>query len=1304
MKWLRYCAVMLSFIMFSPVSHAGQDPIGWSVSGGLPAQTIPNLVYPGVTYTFINNMPFQMVTPLYINKKASPASQFTFIDGCSGLRLMPGATCTVSFTFSFNTTGPKSVQLEEDYGRNVVPLPILTSNTVSGPNPTVTGTVTIPLPATMPAGATAPFQFTYKNTNNGTVVNVTSFPVTINPNPGGTGTVTVLPGNDTCALLPFNQLTPGQSCTVTGTFTAGIVGTYTLHHHITYFPGSTGITSLSTTTNAAQQVTGAVTTPLPNPMGAGEQQPFKFTFTNNGTSPIIIPPLSTATSSVGGTTSGISDLCSGTILAANGGTCTVSGTFNSQLPGNYSVTTVLTLPGGSTVTVTTTSTGSVRVTGAPTTPLPPAMGAGETRHIVFTFTNNGTGTIYGVAVPTHTDVGGTFVPDAAIAGHCGFTSTIAAGGSCIYSGDFTSGGPGSYSVTAGFNYAGGTNVAQTTTSSTGTVLVVGSVTQPLPNPMGTGETDHIAFKFTNMGTGTITGVTAPSHTEVGGTFTPDPVVAGQCGFTSTIAAGGSCIYSGNFTSGAGPGPFSVTAGFNYAGGTNVAQVTTSSATGSVLVVGTATQPLPDPMGAGERQPFTFTFTNTGSGIANGPESLTVITTGGTLNGVVTDNCTAAFPLAPGDSCTVTGQFDSGAICTTTGCYKVQASLHYAGGTAIVSTSSKGPEILVKAEGTPPAFFPALPASIGTGEEYTVAITYVNTGTGTALNVSSPAFFQLVGGICTSVTLAANCPLSFPADFAPGDRCTAICNNFEATSPGTVSVSSKINTDGGATPIVTTSASATVKVVADVPIPLPAASSTTTTYPITFRFTNTGARAVDGASTTPPFTVSPGPQTQLTLPSYSAGCTAVVNSGQACLASVTFQPAAPGSYTVFATYTYDGGVLIPSTTTTATFARKLTINNYCGTDVWFSFNGAPARKGCSDKNPCAQGSTCNKDADGGKGICYFTNPLPAKGGLHLGPMTELKPTTTSILVPDMDAKNTTIWSGSIAGRTGCSGKSCETADCDSSGGDKSCPPGNSFKLPATLAELTLMRSVEDKYSIQAGNGINLSMSMGPTNPDKTTPAYNSSKPYYCATPGSADASRIFNACSWMLKPPAYPNASSAVDYVWVKPGTGGACSTNACPGSEVCGLSFGDGKFAKVCGKQIGYWTANQACLLNAVDASSYFDCKSAMTQPAGEVLQDLNACTNASPQGANSQACTKAGNKEKAAMVQWIKSACPSVSAFAGDTVNSSFTCKTDEPESKVKTNNANMKMNVTDYTISFCPEMAPGSQFRNLRGAASRP
>ena len=253
------------------------------------------------------------------------------------------------------------------------------------------------------------------------------------------------------------------------------------------------------------------------------------------------------------------------------------------------------------------------------------------------------------------------------------------------------------------------------------------------------------------------------------------------------------------------------------------------------------------------------------------------------------------------------------------------------------------------------------------------------------------------------------------------------------------------------------------------------------------------------------------------------------------------------YLFNAFWMYDGGTVSqPQVTSTNTFARKLTINNYCNTDIWFAFNGAISRKGCSDKNPCAKDSICNKTADAGKGLCYFTDPLTTKGGLRLGAMTALKPTTTSVLVADKDTKDGVIWSGNIAGRTGCTGSACDTADCNSNGGDKACPPGNNFSLPTTQVALTLMHSAEDKYSIQAGNGINLSVSVGPTDPSKTTPAYNANQPYYCATPGSADASKIFSACSWKLTPPAYPNASSAVDYVWVKPGIGGADSPGERP--------------------------------------------------------------------------------------------------------------------------------------------------------------
>jgi len=1218
MKWLRYCVAMLSFILFSPASHAGQDPIGWSVTGVIPAQSVANLLYPTpVVYTFINNMPFPMVTPLYIKIEASPAAEFPMLppgpggDNCSGKLLTAAGTspatntCTVTIGFAPASIGTKTLQVFEEYGRNVVPLPKLTSNTTSGPNPLLTATVTIPLPASMAAGSSAPFQFTYQNNNNGTVQNVVSptTNITINPNPGGSGSLSAL---STTCTAPTN-LAPGASCVVKGTFTAGIQGNYTVNDFVS-FTGSSGATvtaSLSTSTNVP--IAGAVTTPLPNSMGAGEQQPVLFTFTNGSTQ--AITPSSVTFSPTGGTAAlatPTSDTCSGQSIPA-GGSCTVSIIFSTLTPQAYSVFATLTYPGGSVNT--------------PVTPSTPQVSA---------------------------------------------------------------------------------------------VHVTGMVTNALPTTMNNGDVSHIVFTYTNPDNGLIYGVTAPSHVDVGGTFVPDTPAAGTCGQSSTIPAFGTCTYSGNFT--AGPlGPYSVTATFNYAGGSNVVPVTTSAVSPSFI--GSVTQALPSPtMGAGEQQPFAFSFLNT-TGAPITPTSLNITTTGGTE--VQTNNCN--LPVAGGASCTVTGTFSSGVPNATAGSYSVTAVLNFPGGSTVpVTTSSSGPMLLVQGMITNgfPAYSP--PSTMGTGEQHSVTFTYMNTGTGTAYFVTDPkgntslmpsTNGSCVGGVtgtCVAGTLAA------------GSSCTVICN-FEAFQPvdsSTVTslISSTFTYAGGTTTLLATSAPTSRNVVAGALVPFPTATKNTLSYPFTITFTNTGTSPVLGGTTNPVLTISPGPQTVLTNPTNtpatsptpSANCSAgSLPAGQSCSVSGTYTPTvASTTFTFNAFWSYDGGTVSqPQVTSTNTFARKFTIKNYCSKDVWFSFNGAPVRKGCSDKHPCDKGSVCNKEADGGKGVCYWANPIPSKGGLHLGPMTELNPTSVEVLVPDLDKKNATIWSGSIAGRTGCKGSNCETADCNSNGGDKACPPGNPFTLPATTAEFTLNRTTEDKYSIQASHGVNLSLSIGPTNPDKTTPAYNGNNPYYCATPGSADASRIFKSCSWMLKPPAYPNASSAVNYVWVAPGKGGVCSANACPGNEVCGLSFSGGKFAKVCGIQKGYWTASQACLLHAVDASAYFDCKTAMTQqPAGEALQALNACTNGTAQtpADQAQACAGAGNKEMAAMVQWIKSACPSASVFNGDTANS-FACKTNEPETKENAK-SETKMNVTEYTIAFCPEMAPGSPFRNIRGTTSNP
>ena len=378
----------------------------------------------------------------------------------------------------------------------------------------------------MIAGSSAPFQFTYTNNNNGSIANVSSptANITLNPNPGG-GTLTGL--SSTCSA-PVT-LAPSQSCVVNGTFTLGIQGNYTVNDFASYTgsSGGTSTTTLSTSTNIP--IAGAVTTPLPNSMGAGEEQPVLFTFTNGSTQSIT--PSSVTFSPVGGTAALASpsgDGCTGVAIPA-GGSCTVSIIFSSLTPQPYSVFATLTYPGGSVNTLTTPSTPQssvVKVTAAVTTPLPAMMLPGDTAHIVFTFTNGGTGTIYDVTTPTNAVTNGVFVADTPSAGSCGFTSTIVSLGTCTYSGTFTAGPapvfPNNYSVTAKFNYAGGMNLilANSTTTSVPPTFV-GVVSTPLPTNMGAGEQQPFGFTFTNTSAGNATPISVVV-TSTGGVTAPPP--------------------------------------------------------------------------------------------------------------------------------------------------------------------------------------------------------------------------------------------------------------------------------------------------------------------------------------------------------------------------------------------------------------------------------------------------------------------------------------------------------------------------------------------------------------------------------------------------------------------------------------------------------------------------------------------------------------------------------------------------------------------------------------------------------------
>ena len=309
---------------------------------------------------------------------------------------------------------------------------------------------------------------------------------------------------------------------------------------------------------------------------------------------------------------------------------------------------------------------------------------------------------------------------------------------------------------------------------------------------------------------------------------------------------------------------------------------------------------------------------------------------------------------------------------------------------------------------------------------------------------------------------------------------------------------------------------------------------------------------------------------------------------------------------------------------------------------------------------------------------------------LGPANSPKPNDGDYLITPGGSKTLTIPTGVwpsvvIAGRTGCEGGSCKTADCG--GGTGGCTHG--FAQPATQAEFTMNSNGVDTYDVEVINGINLPISVTPD------VAANASNPYFCGAPGAPTPSPGLGACSWTFTPPS-------VEYFWVTSG-GKACAANTdCESGTICGLSFNAGQqqlLQKTCGTQLGFWTANQICGVQR-NYGAPFDCSGQLSTPQdGRTWWDLYACTfpkSCYSGGAASDCCgctdwdtlgisvppsterCKNINSNWAPKVQdtltWIKKACPTVYTYPFDDPSSTYTCNSGGGQ-----NNAN-------YTITFCP------------------
>lgn len=516
--------------------------------------------------------------------------------------------------------------------------------------------------------------------------------------------------------------------------------------------------------------------------------------------------------------------------------------------------------------------------------------------------------------------------------------------------------------------------------------------------------------------------------------------------------------------------------------------------------------------------------------------------------------------------------------------------------------------------------------------------------------------------------------------------------------------------------------------------LPSAIRSNSTYVLTFTFSNIGTTPLTGVSYAPKANNTAGfTQTSAT----NCGTTLPVG-GPSCVITGTFTTSA-STGAVSVGYTGTAGTFTASPTTSAVInnntgvgTRTFIFENKCSQPVYFAMNGGGLGiSGCTSNADCDAKTgipgafACGTTANAGAGGCFWKDPAPTSGSFLLPAtngtatvyLTEYVYTYTPPAIPSNPNPGpvTAVWSGNVAGRTGCTSGtpgSCATAYCGSATtpANGNCAPGVGFQVPATLAEMTLQPS-GDSYDLSVINGLNLTMSMAP-NSGTTSPT----NPYTCGTAGStanqgSGSGGILGACAWNLG-----TTVPSVNYVWVanQSGSPTACSSNAtCTAIDAtyaCGLSLSSvqaNSASTYCGTWLGYWTADQVCGTNTSYDKAPYSCTS--SADGGAQFTQMYACAG-SPSvynnscysnGATSNCCgcqnwqnaptsltvpdaahgvlqcqasNTTWNNNARATVSWIKTSCPSSYVYPFDDKSSSFTCANSSTANSVS------------YTITFCP------------------
>ncbi|WP_339049765.1 choice-of-anchor D domain-containing protein [Rickettsiella endosymbiont of Xylota segnis] len=842
------------------------DPIGWSLQNPFPATVTIGTDYEAV-YQLVSNLPAPMPLPLTVTYTGG--SDFTVEDQCSGLFLVPGQTCNVTVRFSPSTTGVQQFQLTLHYFNDVVPLPVQTM-TAGGSTNLIVGSVTQALPATTVVESIYPVIFTFQNVSGSAATNLDlqrNYPADFTEE------------NNTCSTT----LAAGASCIVQGSLIPSAPGNYEVAADL-YYAESVTPASVSTSTDAIEIiVTGAVTTPLPDPTVVGDSFPVVFTYTNNSALPAT--SVNITTNYPPGFTQQ-SDNCTGTLNANS--SCTIQGTFTPATAGVFNVAVSLAYAESNNPVPLSTSTtadiGALGIVGDVTTPLPATTSIDVSYPVVFTYTNEGSVTATSLVItPTY--------PPGFIQQSNTCSGSLPVGAACTVTGTLLPTSAGNYTVDVSLAYAQSVNPVPLSTSTSAIVVnITGDVSTPLPTTTALNTSYPVVFSYTNNSSITATGLVLTPNYPTGFTENNNTCSSG------TLAAGQTCSIEGNFIP-ASAGTHTVATSLTYAGAPAAIPLSTSTNTLAFVLTGEVSTPLPGALQLENEYPVVFTYTN-----ASPLPATNLVFTPNYPTDFMPETNTCTSSLASNSSCAVSGTLIP-TNNTPPGPVTVGLNLTYSEGAAINLTTSSTIQSSVILTGTVLQSLPATETASAT--PLPVVFQYTNDG-------NTPA---------TGLTLTPNYPPEFTQD---SNTCTGtlgvdascqITGNLNISATGNYSVSVTLDT-AETSPLTLTTQTTIIaaEVVGSIEQGLPSSTVVNTDYPVTFLFTNEGA--VDATA------VNIAPNYPSDFQQTSNTCGATLAAGASCRVQGILTPTSEGTQTVGVTFSYAEGSNIPLSTSTTVGALIL----------------------------------------------------------------------------------------------------------------------------------------------------------------------------------------------------------------------------------------------------------------------------------------------------------------------------------------------------------------------------------------------